>query len=246
VPRQALSLIARASNAPVFGLYESYLGFGIVGGQLVELRATGAGAAAQALRLLGGEAPDSIPFGAVRVRECLRLAGAQTLEHLEAAVPPGVRSVTAYRPLGGVLEARSRLGRRVRRRERSRCCVILQHSKAPQSATIFARERGTGEVGSVIGRNGAVERGRGHRAPLGHGESPRAVRVCSGRAAEFDRVLDAVHPADRDLVRLSTQRAVASGRGGFLEYRVLLPDGAVAGLWCGAACSQTHGEGRNM
>jgi hypothetical protein len=34
VPREALSLISAAANAPVFGLYESYMGYGVVGGRL--------------------------------------------------------------------------------------------------------------------------------------------------------------------------------------------------------------------
>jgi PAS domain S-box-containing protein len=63
VPREALSLIARAAKVPVFGLYESYLGFGIVGGRLVSFEQQGKEAAALALRIMGGESPASIPFG---------------------------------------------------------------------------------------------------------------------------------------------------------------------------------------
>ena len=63
VPREALSLVSRAANAPVFGLYETFLGFGIVGGRLVSLEQQGREAATLALRILGGESPASIPFG---------------------------------------------------------------------------------------------------------------------------------------------------------------------------------------
>jgi PAS domain S-box-containing protein len=63
VPRAALSLISQAANAPVFGLYESYLGYGIVGGRLVSFEQQGREAAALALRIMGGESPASIPFG---------------------------------------------------------------------------------------------------------------------------------------------------------------------------------------
>ena len=63
VPREALSLISRASKVPVFGLYESYLGFGIVGGRLASLEKHGKEAAAMALRIMGGESPAAIPFG---------------------------------------------------------------------------------------------------------------------------------------------------------------------------------------
>ena len=37
VPREALSLISAASNGPVFGFYDSFMGYGIVGGRSGEL-----------------------------------------------------------------------------------------------------------------------------------------------------------------------------------------------------------------
>jgi PAS domain S-box-containing protein len=63
VPREALALISRAANAPVFGLYDSFLGYGIVGGRLVSFEQQGREAATLALRIMGGESPASIPFG---------------------------------------------------------------------------------------------------------------------------------------------------------------------------------------
>jgi signal transduction histidine kinase len=62
VPRESLSLVSRAANAPVFGLYETQLGFGIVGGRLVSFEQQGREAAALALRIMEGESPASIPF----------------------------------------------------------------------------------------------------------------------------------------------------------------------------------------
>ena len=63
VPREALTLISRAANAPVFGLYESFLGYGIVGGRLVSFEQQGREAVTLALRIMGGESPASIPIG---------------------------------------------------------------------------------------------------------------------------------------------------------------------------------------
>lgn len=63
VPREALTLISRATNAPMFGLYDSYLGYGIVGGRLVSFEQQGKEAATRALRIMAGESPASIPFG---------------------------------------------------------------------------------------------------------------------------------------------------------------------------------------
>jgi PAS domain S-box-containing protein len=66
VPREALSLIARASKVPVFSFPDTYLGFGIVGGWLVSFKEHGREAAALALRVMGGESPGSIPFSGER------------------------------------------------------------------------------------------------------------------------------------------------------------------------------------
>jgi PAS domain S-box-containing protein len=63
VPREALSLISRAANVPVFGLYDSFMGFGIVGGRLVSFEQHGKEAAALAIRVMSGESPAAIPFG---------------------------------------------------------------------------------------------------------------------------------------------------------------------------------------
>jgi PAS domain S-box-containing protein len=98
VPREALTLISRATNAPVFSLYDTYLDYGIVGGQLVSLEQQGKGAAALALRIMGGESPACIPFG-----------GEQTYVNLydwrelkrwnmnESRLPPG--SIVINRPV---------------------------------------------------------------------------------------------------------------------------------------------------
>ena len=62
VPREALSLISAAANQPVFGLYDSYMGYGIVGGSLMSFEQQGREAATLTLRVLAGESPASIPF----------------------------------------------------------------------------------------------------------------------------------------------------------------------------------------
>ena len=63
VPREALSLVAKASQVPVFSIEETHFGFGSVGGRLVSSKEHGKEAAAMALRIMGGESPASIPFG---------------------------------------------------------------------------------------------------------------------------------------------------------------------------------------
>ena len=97
VPRDALSLISRTATSPVFGLAESFLGHGIVGGPLVSFVEHGKEAAALTLRILGGESPASIPFGGEDAR-----VSAYDWRELkrwgisEKALPPG--SAVKFKP----------------------------------------------------------------------------------------------------------------------------------------------------
>lgn len=62
VPRDVLEIISKAADAPLFGLYESYLGHGIVGGRLISLSLQGKRAAEMAVSVLSGRSPADIPF----------------------------------------------------------------------------------------------------------------------------------------------------------------------------------------
>ena len=59
---EAVSLIARASNVPVYSWAETHLGHGIVGGRLASFEAQGARAAELGLRILRGEQPRNVPI----------------------------------------------------------------------------------------------------------------------------------------------------------------------------------------
>jgi signal transduction histidine kinase len=60
IPAEVAELLSRAANAPVYGHYRTYLGRGIVGGRVVSFETEGETAAKLALRILGGEKPESI------------------------------------------------------------------------------------------------------------------------------------------------------------------------------------------
>jgi len=90
IPREALQLVSRGANAPVFGLYETFMGYGIVGGRLASLQLPGRTSAGLALRILSGESPGEIPFagegGYVDLYDGRELA---RWKIPETAVPPG-------------------------------------------------------------------------------------------------------------------------------------------------------------
>jgi signal transduction histidine kinase/ABC-type uncharacterized transport system substrate-binding protein len=61
-PRDVLRSISSAASVPVFGLYETLLGEGIVGGCLVPVEEQGKRAGEIAVQVLQGESPGDIPF----------------------------------------------------------------------------------------------------------------------------------------------------------------------------------------
>ena len=63
-PRDVLKEISRSANVPVFGIFDSYLGYGIVGGPLLSFEAQGNKSVDLAIRVLSGESPGDIPFEA--------------------------------------------------------------------------------------------------------------------------------------------------------------------------------------
>jgi signal transduction histidine kinase len=62
IPRDVLKIISDAADVPVFGLYEMYLGYGIVGGRLFSMKLQGNKAAELGVRVLEGVSPASISF----------------------------------------------------------------------------------------------------------------------------------------------------------------------------------------
>jgi len=61
LPREALNSIVQSSRAPVYGVFERYLGSGIVGGDVVPFRTAGAKVGELGLRVLQGTKPADIP-----------------------------------------------------------------------------------------------------------------------------------------------------------------------------------------
>jgi signal transduction histidine kinase len=85
----ALSRLSRITSAPIYGMFDTALGYGIVGGSLISFELVGARMGQMAQRVLAGEKPASIPFE--------RRAGALVFDARqlrrwrlsEARLPPG-------------------------------------------------------------------------------------------------------------------------------------------------------------
>ena len=60
-PRDALSLLNKTANVPIYGVSDTYLGYGMVGGNLVSFDEMSKNAAEMALQILNGRSPADIP-----------------------------------------------------------------------------------------------------------------------------------------------------------------------------------------
>jgi len=90
VPRNVATELGRASAAPVYAVAESQLGYGVVGGSMQSMAATGESAAALALRVLAGEKPEAIPVEpAPRAAPMVDWRQLQRWGLPEKALPPG-------------------------------------------------------------------------------------------------------------------------------------------------------------
>ena len=61
-PREILRVIAEKSKAPIYGIFDSYLGHGIVGGYIFSSEQVGSKVGELGVRILKGEHPDTLPI----------------------------------------------------------------------------------------------------------------------------------------------------------------------------------------
>jgi PAS domain S-box-containing protein len=225
VSRQALSTLAHATNAPVFSLYDSYLGFGIVGGRLVSFRKHGIEAGKMALRILHGTPPASIPISgeddyisAYDWRELKRW------NIPEAALPPG--SEVRYRTpsfwedhrdavIGTVglivIETSLIFGLLVSIRRRRKAEGSLAESEEQVRLAVSSAGAGLWGIDLETGYVWATDRAR------------EIFGFAPQEPLDFERVLSAIHEEDRERVRMASQNAAGSGDETILEYRVVPP-----------------------
>ncbi len=228
VPREALSLISRAANAPVFGLFDSYLGYGIVGGRLESFEQQGKQAADLALRIIAGESPASIPFtGEQAYANLYDWRELKRWKIPETAVPPG--SEIRYRNpslweehawaitgLAGLLmfETVLILGLVTNLRRRRKAERSLLESEERVRLAVSSAGAGLWTLDSVTGTLWSTDKTR------------EILGMAGGEDLDSEKFLALVHPEDRERVARNIQEALQTGQEVRVEYRIVLPDGS--------------------
>jgi PAS domain S-box-containing protein len=228
-PREALSHISRASNVPVFGLYDTYLGHGIVGGHLASVELQGKAAASQALRVMAGESPAAIPFGGDDTY--LDLYDGRELERWkvpERIVPHDGR-VRFHEPdfwekygwlLFGtlgicVIEAALIAALLVILRRRKIVEKSLSESEMRLKLAVEAADAGVWSINRETGQIWASD-----SALVLYGLKP-------GESADIKKFLTIVHEDDRGRINQLIEDTFLNHNPFREEYRILLPDGKI-------------------
>ncbi|MEJ8847267.1 sensor histidine kinase [Variovorax rhizosphaerae] len=245
-PRESTTLIAEASRAPVYAPYSALIGTGIVGGLMPSYLEMGRQAAKAIDGLLDGALPEALALPAsvpVHLQVDWRQARkwglpvdslpADAIVHFraptfwdryrdQALVLSGVGLLLAMLITAFLLEWR------LRRR------------------TIFALEESERRM-NLAARAARLSMwiwdvGRDKIWPLA--ELREYVGPSKEKPVRFDRVLDTVHPADREGVDQAVRRAVAQDVEVDVEYRVLEPSGGVR--WIAARGRAEAGSDHRM
>jgi C4-dicarboxylate-specific signal transduction histidine kinase len=229
LPRDAVAAMTRASGAPVYGPYPTFIGTGVVGGRMPVFTDMGREAGRNVHRLLDGVRPSAIQLPAVvptQVQVDWRAARRWAIP--AARIPPDAvvhfREPTfweAYRGtaiVGGIvilLQAGLIAALLLERRRRLRTATALEESELRMGMAAQAARLSMWMWDLTRGKARAAARPEDRDSLLR--EQPVA----------FDEVIEAVHPADRE--RFAREVRLAAGRAGELdvEYRAIEPDGAV-------------------
>ena len=226
-PADVARQIVAASAAPVYGVLETYLGQGIVGGAFPNFEPHGKLAGEVALRVLAGEKPENIAVqpsaqavASVDWRELRRWS------INESRLPPG--TVVQFRPpsvweqyrwyiIGALatitVQALLIVGLLVQRTRRRRAERELRESQEFMELSTSA-----GELGLWVRdlKHGDLEVNSRLRSLFGFGEN---------QVLRFEDIVGRIHPDDRARVIAEverTQQARVSFDG---EFRVIVPDG---------------------
>ena len=230
-PRQALALFAPASRAPIYGLYDTYLGNGIVGGSMVTFEEIGRKAARLGMRILEGEdaqtAAKSESHQAAPMFDWRQL---QQWNINEKLLPPG--SVVRFKEptywehyyrfiLGAfglcTLQAFLIGGLLVQHRRRRLAERSLRESEQRMSLAADAANLGIWIWDLVGDQIWATDKWR------------QLFGFEKWEWLDMHRFLQRLHPEDRDVVNQALVKARETGGDYEKEYRIILPDGR--GRW---------------
>lgn len=221
--------LAKVASSPVFGIYESYLDTGIVGGAVVGFSSLGVETARLALRVLNGERASAIPV--MNTPSAIPMFDWRAMQRwgiAEADLPAG--SIVRFRPPSLWEIHRSLLI------AGSIWTSVLLIVLVALILSCIRRRRVEGELQQNEERlRLALELSGAGIWALDLSKElfwmTAKTRIMFGFPLEeeinLQRLFGVVHPDDREYLRRVIDETVSSGESGRDEYRIVLPNGSV-------------------
>lgn len=229
IPRNAIERMAAVATVPLYGIYDSMLGSGVIGGYMATFETLGWETGHIVVRLLNGETPATLELPAVAANQYifdgrqLRRWGID-----EAALPAGSQIRfqeptfwQAYREsilltLGLLLLQTVFIGGLLfERRSRRRVTAELQESK--KSMQLATEAAGLGLWIWNID----------HHTVWASSQTRQMYGFEPAEPLRFDRFLSVLHAADREPVQQAIRKVLAGHQDLNIEYRVVHPKGTV-------------------
>ena len=226
IPRDVAAAVAKASAAPVYGLFDTYLGTGIVGSYTDTFESLGITAADMAFEILSGTDVTTLPPRA-NPRPAFRV-DARALERWglkQSNLPPG--SVVLFKEpslwnqhrglvLGAVLvvglQSLFVAALLVQRRRRRQAEISLKESEERMTFTAASANVGLWQFDRTTNELWATEH---CRAMFGLPSDVPLTR---------DRFVEAIHPEDRRMAVAAIRQARNAREPSVSHVRVVLPD----------------------
>lgn len=227
IPRDVAAAVANASNAPVYGPFETFLGTGIVGGYMETYESLGTAAADMALEILSGTDPAALP-PRPNPGQTFRV-DARAMERWnlsQSNLPPGTvvlfkdptiwdqhRNLLLAALSIFALQAAFAAALLIQGRRRRRAELLLKETEERMTFAAASVNIGLWQFDRRTDELWATEH---CRAMLGLGKDAPLTR---------ETFVAAVHPEDRELAISSIRETSNGNQPAFHDVRVVLPDG---------------------
>jgi PAS domain S-box-containing protein len=227
-PQEALDQFAPASRVPIYGYYDTYLGHGIVGGSFVTFEEIGRKAAQVGLRILAGESPQDIAGSesghAIPMFDWREL---RRWNISESRLPPGslmrfreatywekyhwlILGVASASLIEGLLIAV--LFAQLRRRRQAE--TFLRESEERLNLATTSAGAGLWAIDPTTKQIWLTDRAR------------QLFGLAAGEVSDWENLLSAIHPDDREHMQNSVEEALRSGKEFIEDFRVVCANGS--------------------
>jgi len=227
-PQEALDQFAPASRAPIYSYYDTYLGYGIVGGSFVTFEEIGRKAAQAGLRVLAGENAKDV--GRSEIGQATSMFDWRELQRWkisEKQLPPG--SVIRFKEatywekhqwlilgiaLAGLVEGLLIAVLLAQLRRRRQVEAFLRESEERLNLATTSAGAGLWAIDQTTRQIWLTDRTR------------QLLGLSDRKVPDWENLLSAIRPDDRQQVQQSVEEALRTGKEFVEEFRVASPDGS--------------------